>query len=74
VDKSLIKEFGDEITIKTDCKQRLPKKDDYPELIELRQAIFDAAKTTPAFLAAKERMTFLLSQSPTNYVTKSSLN
>jgi hypothetical protein len=52
-DKDLIKEFGDDITIKTDGDNRLPKKDDYPELAALRQALFDVIKTTPAFIAEK---------------------
>src|SRR4051812_9929195 len=43
-DKEIISEFGDEVTIKTDCEKLLPKKDDYPKLIELRQAIFDSVK------------------------------
>ena len=52
-DKDLIKKFGEDITLKTDGDNRLPKKDDYPDLAELRQTIFDAIKTTPAFNLAK---------------------
>ncbi|MDP9493367.1 MAG: hypothetical protein M3P17_04300, partial [Thermoproteota archaeon] len=55
-DKDLVKEFGNELTIKTDCEKRLPKRDDYAELVEIRQAIFDAIKTMPEFLAGKSRM------------------
>jgi hypothetical protein len=47
-DKSLIKEFGTDVTIKTDGSNRLVRKDDYPELAALRQILFDAIKTTPA--------------------------
>ena len=60
-DRELIKKFGDEITIKTDCEKRLPKKDDYFELVELRESIFNAVKTMPEFMAGKKRM-ILLSQ------------
>ena len=52
-DQELIREFGEEITVKTDFERRLPKKDDYPALILLREAIFDAVKHLPAFLAKK---------------------
>ena len=43
-DKGLIMEFNEEVTIKTDGKELLSKKDDYPALTELRQAILDAIK------------------------------
>ena len=55
IDKELIKEFGVDITIQTDCVNIVPRIDDYPELIELREAIFDEFKTTPEFIAAKSR-------------------
>ena len=51
--KELVKEFGEEITIKTDCRTVLPRKDDYPELKELRQSIFNSVKNTRAFELAK---------------------
>jgi hypothetical protein len=54
-DKALIEEFGDEITLKTDLQKLLPKKDDYPELVGLREAIFSIAKNTAVFLAGKEK-------------------
>jgi hypothetical protein len=57
--KELIKEFGDEITIKTDCEKRLPKKDDYDELVELRESIFSVVKTMPEFMTVKKRMILL---------------
>ena len=59
-DKQLIKEFGEEITIKTDCNILLPKKDDYPELLALRQAIFDAVKKTRAFEIVKTQYNLTL--------------
>ena len=54
-DEELIREFGDDITIKTDCEGVLPKKDGYPSLDQLRQTLFDSVKTTRAFLCAKAR-------------------
>ena len=72
-DKELIKEFGDEITIKTDCEKRLPKKDDYSELVELRESIFSAVKTIPEFIAVKKRM-ILLRQPQNNYLGQLSYN
>jgi hypothetical protein len=53
-DKGLVQEFGDEITIKTDLEKVLPRKDDYPELVELRKAIFDSVKYTGRFLQIKQ--------------------
>ena len=58
-DGELIKKFGDEITIKTDCEKRLPKKDDYFELVELRESIFNVVRTMPEFMAEKKRMILL---------------
>jgi hypothetical protein len=49
-DKELMNEFSGEVTIKTDGRQMLPKKDDYPALVELRQAIFSAVKNTMEFV------------------------
>ncbi|MFL5811475.1 MAG: hypothetical protein ACJ749_18265 [Flavisolibacter sp.] len=53
MDRELIHEFGEEISVKTDFEKRLPKKDDYPALILLREAIFIAVKYLPEFLAKK---------------------
>lgn len=53
LDKELIEMFGPEVTIKTDFEQRLPKRDDYPALVELRQAIFNAITAIPEFISAK---------------------
>jgi hypothetical protein len=49
-DADLIAEFGDEIAIKTDLVKRLPKKDDYPSLIDLRESIFTAIKLKPELI------------------------
>lgn len=58
LDKELIEEFSDEITIKTDFNKVLPKKDDStPGLVELRQSIFDSIKETEEFKALKGRVT-----------------
>ena len=48
-DNDLLVEFSDDVTIKTDGSVVLPTKNSYPELIELRQAIFSAVKNTAAF-------------------------
>ncbi len=61
-DKELIEEFGDEVTIKTDGEVHLPKKDGYPELIKLREAMFTAIKVTPEFIAMKEKIRGLVSK------------
>ena len=72
-DKDLIKEFGDEITIKKDCEKRLPKKDDFAELVELRESIFSAVKTIPEFNAVKKRMG-LLRLAQNSYLAQLSYN
>ena len=72
-DKELIKEFGDEITIKTDCEKLLPKKDDYAQLVELRESIFSAVKTIPEFVVEKKRM-ILLRQSQNSPLGQLSYN
>ncbi len=56
-DTKLIDRFGTDITIKTDFEQCLPFHDDfYPDLIELRTAIFDTVKTIPESIAAKAKL------------------
>jgi hypothetical protein len=55
-DKDLAREFGEEIRINTDGEAPLPKRDDFGELVELRQAIFDSLKTQPYFISFKERL------------------
>jgi len=52
-DQELIHEFGKEITIKTDFERRLPKQDDYPALVLLRDVVFDAVKLLPEFMTRK---------------------
>ncbi|MGB8195241.1 MAG: hypothetical protein WCF67_25110 [Chitinophagaceae bacterium] len=58
-DKELIKQFGDEITLKTDGQILLPKKDDFGELRTLRETMFTAVKEIPEFIALKEKITDL---------------
>jgi hypothetical protein len=53
-DQGLIDEFGADITVKTDFERRLPKQDDCPELVALREVIFHAIKHLPEFLAKKK--------------------
>jgi hypothetical protein len=49
----LIWEFGEEVTIKTDGRKLLPKRDDsIRNIVFLRQAIFDSLKQTDAFIKA----------------------
>lgn len=57
LDKELVDEFGKELTIKTDFETRLPRQDDYPELVELRQCIFNAIQANPEFITAKNNNT-----------------
>jgi hypothetical protein len=52
-DEELIHEFGEEISIETDFERRLPKQDDCPALVVLRDVIFDAVKLLPEFMAKK---------------------
>lgn len=55
LDSELQVQFGEEVTIKTDCETLLQKEDDVIYgLLELRQAIFDAIKITPEFFRAKQ--------------------
>jgi hypothetical protein len=62
-DQELIHEFGEEITVKTDFNLRLPKKDDYPALVVLRDAIFNAVKELPEFSAKRKLVSSLASYS-----------
>jgi hypothetical protein len=55
-DNELVSKFGNDVTIKTDFEKRLPKKDDYTELSDLRQVLFDAIKERPEFLAVRENV------------------
>jgi len=48
-DTELIGQYGEELTIKTDLKNTLPKKDDFPGLDELKQSIWFALKQAPQF-------------------------
>lgn len=64
----LIAEFGKEITVKTDFEKRLPKKDDYPALIEIRQSIFEAIKCLPDFVAAHHKKEPLEHAHPNSFI------
>jgi hypothetical protein len=48
-DRELIEEFSDEVSIKTDGVQMLPRKYDYPALVELKQSVFGAVRNTKEF-------------------------
>ena len=48
-DDSLKKEFGEDISLPTDCNQLLPGNDDYHELRQLKKALFDAIKDGEEF-------------------------
>lgn len=54
-DSDIVNEFGDEVSIKTDLKKVLPRKNDYKSLIDLELAIFEALKEQPAFLQEKAK-------------------
>ena len=54
-DEELIKEFGEDITIKTDCRQVLESPPSYHALDGLRRAIFDGIKTTKEFTYIKAK-------------------
>lgn len=55
IDDELVIEFGEDVTLETDCVTLLPKADDYTELVALRQAIFDVVKTLPEFSVAQKK-------------------
>ncbi len=52
----LVQEFGNEVTIKTDCEQVLARADDYPALVALRKALFAVIKPAPECIAARKKM------------------
>ena len=52
-DEELAAEFGRDVTLKTDFETLLPRQDDTPSLLALRQTIFDTLKTTVLFQQAK---------------------
>ena len=52
-DVALIQEFGEDITIATDCHRLIPRKDDYPELKQLREAVFEVVKNGEEFRNVK---------------------
>lgn len=52
-DEEIIKEFGDEIVLRTDFESLLSRKDDNPGLRELQEAVFTSVRGTAAFLEAR---------------------
>ena len=53
-DDELKNEFGEEIILKTDFENLLPKRDDYPALLEMRKSLFAIVRNTEAFQMAKK--------------------
>ena len=53
-DKEIIKEFGEDISIKTDFENILPSDNASVELEKLREAIFHELRRTVEFAKAKE--------------------
>ncbi|MDB5196459.1 MAG: hypothetical protein JWP88_830 [Flaviaesturariibacter sp.] len=51
----LVANFGEEITIKTDCESLLPRRDDMPRLTHLRQAILDALLKRPEWMIVQRK-------------------
>ncbi len=52
-DKELIKEFGEEVTIKTDCENILPSDYSFGDLENLKEVIFHEVKHTIEFATIK---------------------
>lgn len=53
-DEELKAGFGNDLTLKTDFENLLPRRDDSSESFELRQTIFAALKSSALFQQAKE--------------------
>lgn len=54
-DAELIAEFGKDVTLKTDLQRLLPRRDDMPDLVALRMALFKAVRKTGPFVQKKQR-------------------
>ena len=54
-DPDLILEFGEELTIHTDCDVVHCRRDDAPNLTELKLTIFQAVRYTEPFLQARQK-------------------
>ena len=54
-DAELIGEFGKDITLKTDLQRLLPRRDDMPDVLALRKALFQALQKTAVFLQKNEK-------------------
>lgn len=52
-DSELVLEFSDEISIKTDLEQVLPRKNDYASLVDLELTLFEALQKEPEFIRQK---------------------
>jgi hypothetical protein len=55
LDESLINEFGQSLSIKTDGDQVLHNSKESVESIQLKGAVFNYLKLTPAFIQLKEK-------------------
>ncbi len=55
-DKTLIKKYGGELTIKTDFQDLLPFEDGHSVLNELRQDVFNGLKSHPEMNFARLKM------------------
>lgn len=54
-DPDLFQEFGEELTLHTDCETVQFRRHDSPALKALKQTIFQAIRYTGTFLAAREK-------------------
>lgn len=51
----LVREFGREVTLKTDCEVLFPRNDEHlPRLRLFRTVLFEALRSTPVFEKAKD--------------------
>lgn len=61
-DESLKREFGEDISLATDCNQLLPGNYDYYELRLLKEALFEAIKDGEEFREIRKRYAAVLNQ------------
>lgn len=66
LDDALITDFGQEVTVETDFVKRFPRKDDYPDLIALRQSLLDGLSDNAEFRSARQKMQFLMAKKQIN--------
>jgi len=55
LDPDLVNEFGQSLSIKTDAEQVLHSPGDSAEVVELKSAVFNYLKKTPAFIQLKAK-------------------